>query len=62
VIEQVALSMLSFLIGSMEVCGAAVPIMARTMGLVGNLIWEYNKANISYSILNVLVINNAAYS
>jgi hypothetical protein len=31
--------MLSILIGSMEVCGEAVPIMERTMGLVGNLMW-----------------------
>jgi hypothetical protein len=25
------------LIGNMEVCGAEVPIMARTMGLAGNI-------------------------
>jgi hypothetical protein len=29
--------MLSILIGNMEVCGVEVPIMARTMGLGGNI-------------------------
>jgi hypothetical protein len=29
--------MLFILIGSMEVCGVEVPIMARTMGLAGNI-------------------------
>jgi hypothetical protein len=35
------------LIGSMEVYGEAVPTMERTMELAGDLMWQYNKPNMS---------------